>query len=138
LNRRRFWKGDLTEDKRMAYETLFECLMVVNQLMSPVAPFFTDWMYRNLTDAVRDKAVAKQTPLRYSSVHLTDLTVPDDKFIDTALEQRMDYAQQISSLVLSIRKKEKIRVRQPLRRILLAVKDDNFVEQVDQIKALVL
>ena len=138
LNRRRFWKGEMSEDKKMAYETLYECLMVVSQLMSPVAPFFSDWLYKNLSDPIRDKAVANNTPLKHGSVHLTDLTVVQEELIDTDLEQRMDYAQRISSLALSLRKKEKVRVRQPLKRVLLPVLDNHFKEQVEAVRNLIL
>lgn len=138
LNRRRFWKGEMTTDKRMAYETLYECLMVVTQLMAPVAPFFTDWMYLNLSTPVRRNTSLRESPLRHVSVHLTDLIIPENNVIDAALEQRMDYAQRISSLVLSIRKKERIRVRQPLQRILLPVIDPQFQAHVEQVRDLIL
>ena len=129
LNRRRFWKGELSDDKRAAYATLHECLMVVSQMISPVAPFFSDWLYRSLT-AHSDK--------HPESVHLTDLPTPSHDLLDEALLRRMDYAQHISSLILSIRKKEKLRVRLPLRRILLPVLDDRFQSDIDQVKELIL
>ncbi len=138
LSRRRFWKGEMSEDKKMAYETLFECLNVVAQMMAPIAPFFTDWLYKNLTDNIREKAIADNTPLQYSSIHLTYLTPVSENLIDVDLEQRMDYAQRISSLVLSLRKKEKIRVRQPLHRILLPVLNEDFKSKVEEVKDLVL
>lgn len=138
LSRRRFWKGDMSLDKKSAYETLFECLMVVGQLMAPIAPFFAEWLYKNLTDNIRDKAKANNTPLQHESVHLSLLTKAEDAVIDKALEERMDYAQRISSLVLSLRKKEKIRVRQPLRKILLPILDESFQVQVDSVKNLIL
>ena len=129
LNRRRFWKGELSDDKRAAYATLHECLVVVSQMISPVAPFFSDWLYRNLT------SFSKLHPV---SVHLTDLPTATHELLDEALLRRMDYAQHISSLILSIRKKEKLRVRLPLRRILLPVLDEKFQEDVDQVKELIL
>ncbi|MCB0635643.1 MAG: isoleucine--tRNA ligase [Lewinella sp.] len=138
LSRRRFWKGEMNEDKRSAYETLYQCLMMTSQLMSPVAPFCSDWLYKNLSDGIRDKAIANDTPLKHESVHLTYLTPVQEEHIDLELEQRMDYAQRISSLVLSIRKKEKIRVRQPLQKILLPVLDPSFERQVDAVKGLIL
>ncbi len=138
LSRRRFWKGELSEDKTAAYQTLFECLMVTGQLMSSVAPFFTDWLYRNLTAPIKAAAKAKNTPLRHDSVHLTDLTQPDPSKVDKALEKRMDYAQRICSLALSIRKKEKLRVRLPLQKILLPVLDEAFITEVDGVKDLIL
>ncbi|HRI60440.1 MAG TPA: isoleucine--tRNA ligase, partial [Saprospiraceae bacterium] len=138
LSRRRFWKGELSEDKTAAYQTLFKCLMVTSQLMSSVAPFFTDWLYRNLTAPIKEVAKAKNTPLRHDSVHLTDLAQPDPSKVDKALEKRMDYAQRICSLALSIRKKEKLRVRLPLQKILLPVLDEAFITEVDGVKDLIL
>lgn len=138
LSRRRFWKGKMSADKQAAYETLFECLTVTAQLMAPVSPFFADWLYRNLTAPVRQLAKEHNTPLKEDSIHLTFLVEPEDKVIDLQLEQRMDYAQRISSLVLSLRKKVGIRVRQPLRRILLPVLDESFKDQVDAVNNLIL
>lgn len=130
LCRRRFWKGEYTQDKIAAYQTLYECLITISKLMAPVAPMFGDWLYKNLNDCTRLEP--------HESVHLSDYPVADVGAIDAALEQRMDYAQRISSLVLSIRKKEKIRVRQPLTRILLPVLDESYTEQVDKVKDLIL
>ncbi len=138
LWRRRFWKGEMNEDKTAAYQTLFECLMVTGQLMASVAPFFADWLYRNLTAPIKDAAKANNTPLRHDSVHLTDLTAAEPDKIDPALEKRMDYAQRICSLALSIRKKEKLRVRLPLQKILLPVLDEAFIAEVDGVKDLIL
>jgi isoleucyl-tRNA synthetase len=141
LSRRRFWKGEMGEDKTAAYQTLFECLMVTGQLMSSVAPFFSDWLYRNMTAPIKDVAKAKNpdsSGLRHDSVHLTDLTQPDSSKVDKALEKRMDYAQRICSLALSIRKKEKLRVRLPLQKILLPVLDEAFIAEVDGVKDLIL
>ncbi|HEY3386261.1 MAG TPA: DUF5915 domain-containing protein, partial [Saprospiraceae bacterium] len=129
LNRRRFWKGELSDDKRAAYATLHECLLVISQMISPVAPFFSDWLYRSLTSS------SGKHP---ESVHLTNLPIPAHELLDEALLRRMDYAQHISSLILSIRKKEKLRVRLPLRRILLPVLDDRFQTDIDQVKELIL
>jgi isoleucyl-tRNA synthetase len=130
LCRRRFWRGEMTDDKRAAYETLYECLSVVAQLMSPVAPFFAEWLYRNLhTQNTGKEAV---------SVHLSLLPTANKDLIDPALEERMEYAQGISSLVLSLRKRERIRVRQPLGRMLLPVLNADFREQVDLVKELIL
>jgi isoleucyl-tRNA synthetase len=129
LNRRRFWKGELSDDKRAAYATLYECFILITQMISPVAPFFADWLYRNLT------ASSENTP---ESVHLTDLPPAAHELKDEGLIRRMDYAQHISSLVLSIRKKEKLRVRLPLRRIMLPVRDDQFHDDIEQVKDLIL
>ncbi len=130
LCRRRFWKGEFTTDKIAAYQTLYECLETIAKLMAPVAPFFSEWLYRNLNTATGRQAE--------ESVHLALIEDGDSAIIDKALEERMDYAQRISSLVLSLRKKEKIRVRQPLQKILLPVLDANFQKQVEAVEDLVL
>jgi len=129
LNRRRFWKGELSADKRAAYATLHECLLVVSQMISPVAPFFSDWLYQNLTSFSKSYA---------ESVHLSDLPKVTHELLDEALIRRMDYAQHISSLILSIRKKERLRVRLPLRRILLPVLNDTFKTDIEQVRDLIL
>lgn len=138
LSRRRFWKGDMNPDKEAAYQTLWECLMVTNQLMCSLAPFFSDWMFRNMTAPIRAAAKANNTPLRHESIHLSDLIQPEPSKIDAALEKRMDYAQRICSLAFSIRKKERLRVRQPLQKILLPVLDAAFIKEVDSVKELIL
>lgn len=130
LCRRRFWKGDYSADKIAAYQTLYHSLTTVAKLMAPVAPFFADWLYGNLNSATQQEASI--------SVHLADFPVVDETAIDKALEERMDYAQRISSLVLSIRKTEKIRVRQPLKRALLPILDASFQQQVEGVKDLIL
>ena len=131
-------EAKLSDDKQAAYQTLFECLLVIGQLAAPIAPFFSDWLYRNLTAPIKATAKAKNTPLRHDSVHLTDLTRPDPSKVDKDLEKRMDYAQRICSLALSIRKKEKLRVRLPLQKILLPVLDEAFIAEVDGVKDLIL
>jgi isoleucyl-tRNA synthetase len=138
LSRRRFWRGEMNEDKNAAYQTLFECLMVTGQLMASLAPFFSEWLYRNLTESIKADAKAKQTPLRHDSVHLTDMTEPDASKIDMALEKRMDYAQRISSLALSLRKGNKLRVRLPLQKLMLPVLDESFIAEVEGVKDLIL
>ncbi len=139
LCRRRFWKPSQQQngskaatdkDKLAAYQTLYECLVTVSKLMAPTAPFFADWLYRNLNNATKNED--------HESVHLADFPASDPAVIDKDLEQRMDYAQRISSLVLSLRKKEKIRVRQPLHKILLPILDNHFQEQVEGVKELIL
>ncbi|NVO83624.1 isoleucine--tRNA ligase [Hymenobacter terrestris] len=137
LSRRRFWKGELTDDKRAAYETLQQCLVVVAQLMSPIAPFFADWLYKNMTDGMRVEAVAKNTPLAPESVHLTLLVAAETNLIDKALEERMELAQRISSLTHSLRKKSVLKVRQPLQRILVPVLNDRTREQVGKVEDLI-
>ncbi|MBS1613980.1 MAG: isoleucine--tRNA ligase [Bacteroidetes bacterium] len=138
LSRRRFWKGEMSRDKQAAYETLYECLNVVTQLMSPVSPFFSEWMYKNLTDVVRDKAKANNTPLQHDSVHLTYLTTPDAKYIDQDLEERMELAQKACSLIFSLRKKEKIKVRQPLGKVLIPVLSNKMKEQLQNVESYIL
>jgi len=133
LSRRRFWKGEMNDEKKAAYETLYECLETVSQLMSSVAPFFADWLYRNLNESLLESG--KNT---MQSVHLTNLKIADTLLIDTVLEEQMDYAQRISSLVLSIRKKENIKVRQPLQRILIPVVDQRIKDEITHVKDLIL
>lgn len=136
LCRRRFWKPSLnadgthTVDKIAAYQTLYECLITVSKLMAPLAPFFADWLYRNLNSATGQES--------HDSVHLAYFPISEKATINTGLEERMDYAQRISSLVLSLRKREKLRVRQPLSRILLPVLNEKFITQIDQVKDLIL
>ncbi len=138
LNRKRFWKGELSPDKKAAYDTLYECLMVTTQLMSPIAPFYSEWLYRNLTENIRENAIANKTPLRHISTHLTDLAKPKENKIDAALEQSMDYAQRICSLVHSIRKNSKIKVRTPLQKILLPVLDESFATSIKSVEEIIL
>lgn len=130
LCRRRFWKGEYTNDKIAAYQTLYECMIAVSKMMAPVAPFFADWLFRNLNTATELE--------NHQSVHLTDFGDSDDSKVYKGLEERMDYAQRISSLVLSLRKKERLRVRQPLQKILLPVLNENYQNQVDAVKDLIL
>lgn len=130
LCRRRFWKGEYTTDKIAAYQTLYQCLSTLSKMMAPIAPYFSDWLYKNLNDVSGLE--------NHPSVHLADFPKGDDAAIDAKLEQRMDYAQRISSLVLSLRKKDSLRVRQPLKRVLLPVLDADFQSQVDALKDLIL
>jgi isoleucyl-tRNA synthetase len=129
LCRRRFWKGDYTDDKISAYQTLYECLTTMAKLMAPIAPFFADWLYLNLNKVTRHEP--------FESVHLALIEPAGDDMIDKDLEERMDYAQRISSLVLSLRKKHKINVRQPLQKVILPVLDEAFTEQLDAVKDLI-
>jgi isoleucyl-tRNA synthetase len=157
LNRKRFWQPSsssvasakegakatddkssiLSEDKRAAYETLYECLMVTAQLMAPIAPFFSEWLYKNLTDSIRAKAKQNNTPLQFESIHHTLLVKADDKRKDAELEIAMDYAQRICSLTHSIRKNSKIKVRTPLQKILLPVVDEKFAQRVRSVEAII-
>lgn len=137
LSRRRFWKGELSADKQAAYETLHDCLYVIAQLMSPVAPFFGEWLYQNLSAPHHEKAIAlNETP--QESVHLTTLVKTDVALIDAVLEQRMAMAQKISSMILSIRKKENLKVRQPLQKIQIPVLDKDIREKIEAVKDLIL
>lgn len=142
LNRKRFWepasRGELSTLKKGAYETLYHCLMVVSQLMSPLAPFYADWLYKNLTDNIRERAVARKTPLRHVSVHLTDLVEPEKKLVNKELEEGMDCAQRISSLLHSIRKEKRIKVRTPLKKLLIPVLNGSFVRLIDPVKDIIL
>ncbi|MCC3156097.1 isoleucine--tRNA ligase [Hymenobacter sp. 15J16-1T3B] len=146
LSRGRFRKGELTADKKAAFETLQQCLVVVSQLMSPIAPFFGEWLYKNMTDGMRAEATEKATPLRYESVHLTELVQAEESLIDKALEESMDLAQRISSLTHSLRKKSGIKVRQPLQKIVIPVlhhdalyseAGDSTAERVERVKELI-
>ena len=128
LSRRRFWKGDMSDDKKAAYETLFECLNTLSQLMSPIAPFFADWLYQNLNDVSGD----------VNSVHLTNYPKVNLSIIDSSLEKRMEMAQKISSMILSIRKKENLRVRQPLQKIRIPILDPEFRQHVEAVKDIIL
>ncbi|NQV03118.1 MAG: isoleucine--tRNA ligase [Bacteroidia bacterium] len=130
LSRRRFWKGEYTTEKISAYQTLYRCLEVIVQLSSPIAPFFCDRMFIDLN------TLTGRYPV--DSVHLTTFPVADETMIDKPLEERMELAQKISSMVLSIRKKIHIRVRQPLNRILLPIQAPELQEQVNLVKNLVL
>ena len=138
LSRRRFWRGEMSDDKKAAYETLHECLLVVAQLMSPIAPFFSDWMYHNLTNPIRELAVKNDTRLKWNSIHLTELAKVETSNQDKDLEERMELAQKISSMVLSIRKKENLKVRQPLQRIQIPILDKAFQQKIEAVKELIL
>ena len=130
LSRRRFWKSDDNDDKLSAYQTLYTCLETVAILSSPIAPFFSDQLYRDLNNVTgRNKA---------ESVHLTDFPVANKSFIDKALEERMEAAQLISSMVLSLRKKTNIRVRQPLSKIMIPVKDETMKTQLEKVSHLIM
>ena len=129
LSRRRFWKSEDNTDKLSAYQTLYTCLETVARLMSPIAPFFSEQLYRNLNNVTgRNKA---------ESVHLTDFPVADKTYIEKSLEERMEAAQLISSLVLSLRKKANIRVRQPLSKIMIPVANEEMKTQIEKVSHLI-
>jgi len=116
LSRRRFWKGDYQQDKISAYQTLYTCMVTISKLAAPIAPFFMDKLYLDL-NAVSQKE-------NFESIHLADFPVFEESYIDKSLERKMEDAQIISSLVLSLRAKEKIKVRQPLQKIMIPVENE--------------
>lgn len=136
LSRRRFWKGEMSADKSSAYSTLFKCLNAVAQLMSPVSPFFSDWLYKSLTDNMR--ATGASDNFKWESVHLTYLVKANTAEIDKDLEERMELAQKTCSLVLSLRKKEKIKVRQPLQKIMIPVLSEKMRQQLQKVESYIL
>ena len=129
LCRRRFWKGEYEQDKISAYQTLYECLETVIQLTAPIAPFFSDAIFSNLNSVTGKHQVA--------SIHHANFPVANETFIDAALEERMQLAQDVCSLVLSLRKKVNIKVRQPLQKILIPVLDPAMQEQLGLIQDLI-
>ena len=129
LSRRRFWKGDYEQDKISAYQTLYTCMLSVAKLSAPVAPFFMEKLYRDL-NAVTGKE-------SFESVHLADFPTFDNAFLDKDLEHKMEKAQIISSLVLSLRKKEMIKVRQPLQRIMIPVLDEKQKAEIRAVEDLI-
>jgi len=124
LSRRRFWKGDYQTDKISAYQTLYTCMLTIAKLGAPIAPFFMDKLYMDLNAVTKKEA--------FESVHLADFPDYNSSYIDTSLERKMEQAQTISSLVLSLRAKEKIKVRQPLQKIMIPV---NNIQQKEEILA---
>lgn len=130
LCRRRFWKGEYSQDKIAAYQTLYRCMEVVAQLSAPIAPYFMDRLYSDLNSMTgRDRA---------SSIHLSNFPESDTFLIDKDLEDRMEMAQKISSMILSIRKKENIRVRQPLNKIRIPVLEESYKAKIEAVKDLIL
>ncbi|MDR1644801.1 MAG: isoleucine--tRNA ligase [Tannerellaceae bacterium] len=130
LNRRRFWGGGMTADKQSAYQTLYACLETVSKLMAPIAPFYADRLFRDLTTVTgRENA---------ESVHLDDFPVCKEEWIDKALEERMKIAQDVSSMVLALRRRVNIKVRQPLQTLLIPVTDSRQEENIEAVKRLIL
>lgn len=129
LCRRRFWKGEYEQDKISAYQTLYECLETIVRLMAPISPFFSDAVFRNL-NAVTGK-------FNVSSVHHADFPVVNEPVIDGSLEERMQLAQDVCSLVLSLRKKVNIKVRQPLQKVMIPVLDAGMKTQLEKIEDLI-
>src|SRR5690606_3053430 len=130
LSRRRFWKGEYSQDKISAYPPLYTCLDTIAKLIAPISPFFADQLYLDL-----NAATGKE---KYESVHLADYPVYHVELVDKELEERMALAQDISSLTLSLRKKTGINVRQPLSKILVPVLDSSFQAKVEKVKDLIL
>jgi isoleucyl-tRNA synthetase len=129
LSRRRFWKGEYEHDKRSAYQTLYECLETLSKLIAPISPFFADWLFRNLN------SVTGRSPVE--SVHFTDFPEIKNAAIDLDLEERMKLAQETSSLILSIRKKINIRVRQPLKKVLIPILNPGMKVQLEKVGDLI-
>lgn len=129
LNRKRFWGGGMSEDKLAAFQTLYTCLETVSRLIAPFSPFYADRLYRDLHLADADSGC---------SVHLADFPVANESLIDSALENRMGLAQQATSMVLALRRKVNIKVRQPLAKLMIPVVDDAQREALEQVKSLIL
>lgn len=129
LNRKRFWAGEIDEDKLSAYQTLYTCLVNVAKLMAPIAPFYADRLYRDLMGDGSSESC---------SVHLCQFPKPDGSFIDKSLETRMELAQKMTSMVLSLRKKEHVIVRQPLQRICVPATDSQLKADLEAVKQLIL
>jgi len=129
LSRRRFWKGDYQQDKISAYQTLYTCLITIAKLGAPIAPFFMDKLYLDLNSVTKIES--------FESVHLADFPVFDEAFVDKSLERKMETAQTISSLVLSLRAKEKIKVRQPLQKIMIPVDSKEQKEEILAVSGLI-
>ena len=130
LNRKRFWGGKFDVDKRAAYQTLYTCLETVAMLSAPIAPFYMDKLFNDLNNVTNR--------ISQKCVHLTSFPGYNEDLIDTALEDRMDVAQKLSSMILGLRRKVNIKVRQPLNKMMLPVSDPNLQEQVEGVKSLVL
>ncbi|MCQ2199591.1 MAG: isoleucine--tRNA ligase [Paludibacteraceae bacterium] len=130
LCRKRFWGGEMTTDKLSAYQTLYTCLETVSRLMAPISPFYADRVFLDLNAATgKDKC---------ESVHLAKFPTADDKLIDKVLEERMQLAQDISSMTLALRKKENIKVRQPLTQIMVPILSANEQENIEAVKDLIM
>ena len=130
LNRKRYWGGENSEDKLAAYQTLYTCLMTVAKLSAPLAPFYMDKIYRDLNRITRKDAAL--------SVHLVEFPKADLTLIDTELEEKMELAQNMSSMVLGLRRKVNIKVRQPLQKIMVPVPDQGFIARFEAVKPLIL
>ncbi len=130
LNRKRFWGGEMTEDKISAYQTLYQCLVTVAKLMAPIAPFYADRLYLDLVKTAGSEG--------FESVHLADFPAVDESAIDTTLEEQMYLAQTASSIVLALRRKVNLKVRQPLTKIMIPVVDDEQRRNIEAVQSLIL
>ncbi|MBL7965815.1 MAG: isoleucine--tRNA ligase [Prolixibacteraceae bacterium] len=130
LSRKRYWGGEYDKDKISAYQTLYTCLCTIAKLMAPIAPFYADLLYTDLNK------ITQREPDQ--SVHLADFPGYDESLINSDLEQKMDLAQRASSMILALRRKEKLKVRQPLAKIMVPVLSKDFQEQFDAVKAIIL
>lgn len=130
LNRKRYWGGEMDSDKLAAYQTLYTCLVTVSKLAAPIAPFYADRLYMDLNSTTGME--------KCESVHLSDFPKYDSSLVDKDLEERMDLAQRISSLVLGLRRKVNIKVRQPLQKIMIPLLDMSFGAKIDEVKKLIL
>ncbi|MDR1814821.1 MAG: DUF5915 domain-containing protein, partial [Tannerella sp.] len=130
LNRRRFWGGGMTEDKLSAYQTLYVCLLTVSKLMAPIAPFYADRLFCDLVGVTGSE--------KAESVHLADFPVCNEAVIDKTLERRMQLAQDVSSMTLALRRKVSIKVRQPLRTVMLPALNEEQKSNIEAVKSLIL
>lgn len=130
LNRKRFWGGDMTQDKLSAYQTLYTCLETIAKLIAPIAPFYSDRLYADLVLACEQNSA--------ESVHLADFPTYNASVIDKALEERMQIAQSISSMILALRRKVNIKVRQPLTQIMIPILDKNQEDAIEAVRDLIL
>jgi isoleucyl-tRNA synthetase len=130
LSRRRYWGGAYDKDKISAYQTLYACLNTISKLSAPIAPFYADLLYTDL-----NKITGKETD---QSVHLADFPMADESMIDRTLEEKMAIAQKASSMILSLRRKEKLKVRQPLAKIMVPVLNKDFQDKFDAVKNIIL
>jgi isoleucyl-tRNA synthetase len=130
LNRKRFWGGQYDENKIAAYQTLCKCLITVAQLMAPIAPFYAERLFTDLNAATGK--------FKEESVHLTMFPVADQSVVDKNLEEKMFLAQKISSMALALRRTAKIKVRQPLQKLIIPVLDNQFEENIEHVRSIIM
>ena len=130
LSRKRYWGGEMTTDKLSAYQTLYTCLLTVAKLAAPIAPFYMDQLFNDLNKVTRKE--------EDQSVHISDFPTFDENIIDKDLEERMDMAQKVSSMVLGLRRKEKLKVRQPLAKIMIPILSKKFKNQLEAVEGIIL